>query len=67
MEKKHIICDLVEAIILVIYLMLDVFWHPSTNGGRVFMMIFEIIVLVWPIVIIVQGVSYWKIYNNIYK
>lgn len=60
MEKKHVICDLAEAIIFIVYILLDTFWHPNTNSGKVFMLIYGIIVIVWSIVIIVQSTRHWK-------
>ncbi|GAA2954126.1 hypothetical protein GCM10019995_06230 [Lactobacillus kefiranofaciens subsp. kefirgranum] len=62
MREKSRLYRIVWAVAFLIWALLMFFWHTNAVAGKVFMIIYTIVMIAWGIVIIVQSRKHRK--NN---
>ncbi len=64
MREKPELYRIIWSIVFFIWAMLMFFWHTNAVAGKVFMMIYTLVIIVWGIVIIVQSRKHKKNTNQ---
>ncbi|EEJ71883.1 hypothetical protein [Lactobacillus ultunensis] len=54
MPKKLTFYRIMWYVVFFIWALLMLFWHTNAAAGKVFMMIYTLVILIWGIVIILQ-------------
>lgn len=60
MREKPELYRIIWAVITLIWLALDLFWHSQAVGAKIFMMIYTLVLVIWDIGIIVQSRKHRK-------